>query len=68
MPIYRVVSDPGHVVYVFDAADDDDAEMFARRLACHSLAGDPRALAGCLRVENQAGNHWRGVAAWKPGQ
>lgn len=63
MPIYRVLAAPENVTYVFDAADDEEAERFARQLSLHSRPGGT----GCMRVENLAGDAWRRVCAWKPG-
>jgi hypothetical protein len=67
MPIYRVLSGPGHVTYVFDADDDEEAERFARQLSRHSRLADTRVESRCVRVENLSGDQWRRVCAWKPG-
>jgi hypothetical protein len=67
MPICRVPSGPGHVIYVFNADDDEEAERFARRLSSHSQPADHRTAIRCVRVENLSGDDWRRVCAWIPG-
>lgn len=68
MPIYRVLSGPGHVVYVFDAGGDEEAERFARQLSDHSQSAHPVPAESCVRVEQLAGDDWRKVCAWKSGR
>jgi hypothetical protein len=67
MPIYRVLAAPGSVIYVFDAAHDEEAERFARQLSRHSQAGDPRIEAGCAQLERHVEDDWRRVCAFVPG-
>jgi hypothetical protein len=67
MPIYRVLSGPEHVIYVFAASDDEEAEGFARRLSAHTHASSAAPPGGRVRVEGLVEDDWRMVCAWGPG-
>ena len=66
MRVYRVLSDPESVIYVFSAQDDEEAERFARQLSRHSQPAHSHLRTNCLRLESLVDDDWRRVCAWTP--
>jgi hypothetical protein len=67
VPIYRVLSGPGSVIYVFAAANHEDAERFARQVSRHSQPVHPPSRTRCVQVEALVDDDWQRVCAWLPG-
>ena len=68
MTIYRVLSSAGKVVYVFAAADAQEAEAFARQFSGLSRPAHPRAVPGRVCLEALHDDEtWRQVCAWTIG-
>ena len=66
VPIYRVLSGPGTVIYVFAAGDDQEAEMYARHLSEHSRPRPPPRGSSCLLMQGLVDDRWRPVCTWRP--
>jgi hypothetical protein len=65
MPIYRVRSGPGAVLYVFSAPDDKAAEELARQVADVAATAMAPHRHGCVYVDGLVTEDWRRVCAWR---